>query len=442
MSSEDKKSIFIETLGCPKNQVDSDILAQSLVGSGWHIVDRAADANIVIVNTCGFIEDAKAESIESIWEYIRAKQCGQIDSVVVTGCLAERYPSVLEQEMPEIDLVFGNRNPKLIAEAILGGTAQKPRLSVPSNFLVDWYEHPLGTNGHYWAYLKVTEGCNNRCSYCAIPSIRGGLRSAPIESLIAQARFYIESGIKEIILVGQDTSAYGLDTGRSRFPELLRRVSEIEGDFWIRILYTHPRNMTDEAIAAIVETPKVLPYIDMPIQHISDRLLARMERHVNSEQIREIVRKLKSGKPDIVLRTSVIVGFPGETQEDFEQLSAYLDEGHFIHGGVFAYSPEDGTPAVSFKDELERDTIAERKMFIEMIFDRIRQETNSALQNRVLEVLVEKEGSRSGVMWGRTRYDAPEIDRTVRFRGSAKIGSFAQVMIIKGSGFHLLGVQK
>jgi len=443
MPSEKRKTVFIETLGCPKNRVDSEVLERALFMSGWRVVGKPHDAEAVVINTCGFIEDAKAESIETVWEFIRAKEAGLIETVVVTGCLAERYAQVLGDEMPELDVVLGNRDPRAIVRAMEASrnVNSQPLVSTPEAFLADWYEDALCVGNRPWAFVKVTEGCDNRCSYCAIPAIRGGLRSAPLESIVARCRQLVENGTRELVLVGQDTTAFGLDSGENRFPELLRSISAIDGDFWIRVMYSHPRNLTEKNISALAETPKVAPYLDLPIQHISDGILDRMGRHTDGNHIRRIVRDIEERISGIALRTSVIVGFPGETDADFDQLVEFLDEGHFIHGGVFAYSPEDGTPSALFQDSIDGETVAERKLFVEMIFDRIRHESNLVMEGRTVRVLVESEGSRPGLIWGRTEFDAPEIDRNLRFRGEVEVGSFADVMIIRGSGFHLLGVQ-
>ncbi|MCK5833978.1 MiaB/RimO family radical SAM methylthiotransferase, partial [bacterium] len=356
----------------------------------------------------------------------------------------ERYSEVLKNEMPQVDIVFGNRDQSKIIHALerARNSSSKPFVSTPRDYLTNWYENNIDNGSLPSAYLKVSEGCNNRCSYCAIPSIRGNLRSAPIDSLVSQAEFLINSGVKEITLIGQDTTAYGMDKDENKFPDLLRAISSIEADFWIRVLYSHPRHMIDANIEALATTPKVLPYLDMPIQHISGHILERMGRYVDGDDIRAIVAKLKDSIPGIALRTSVMVGFPGETESDFNELCEFLDEGHFIHGGVFAYSPEDGTPAVNFNDMIEQEVAVERKLFVDMIFDRLRQESNIELEGKTLKVLVEREGSRKEMFWGRTRFDAPEIDRIVRFRGKAEIGTFTDVHIIKGTGFNLLGVQK
>ena len=438
------KKVFIATLGCPKNDVDSEVLARFLSETGWIIVDALDDAEIAIVNTCGFIESAKKESIEAIWEMVTAKENGLIGKVVVTGCLAERYGDALVEEIPQLDAVLGNRDmseiPGFLAEAI--HTGNRVYRANPANFSCDWYERPTGHSHPAWAYLKISEGCDNACCYCAIPRIRGPLRSVPIESLLRQAQYIIDSGAREIVIIGQDTTAYGHDIGKKLFPELIKRLSDIEGDFWIRVLYAHPKNLDTDNIKALTETPKVVPYLELPIQHFSDPILERMGREVTSAEIREKVAILKELRPDIALRTSVIVGFPGETDDDFNRLADYIEEGYFCHGGVFEYSEEDGTIAASYSGKIPKETSETRKHLIEMIFDRVICETNRRMEELTMPVLIENAGIRPGLLWGRTQYDAPQIDRMVRVRGNASVGEIVDVNIIRGTEYHLLGVQE
>ncbi len=434
---------MIFTLGCPKNDVDSEILARNLLESGWTVVDSLEDANVVIVNTCAFIDHARAESMESIWDFIGEREKGNIDAVIATGCLAERYGASLASDMPELDGVIGNRDidkiPDLIEAALQTGRTYH---ASPQDFSENWYNRPTGHTHPAWAYLKISEGCDNRCSYCAIPGIRGGLRSVPLESLIKQARHVIERGARELVIIGQDTTAYGHDSGQNLFPEMLRKISEIDGDFWIRVLYVHPRNLTDENIGALVETPKVVPYIEIPIQHISDPILERMDRKVTSTEIRDRIAKLKEIRPEMALRTSVIVGFPGETDADFDELASYLESGHFLHGGVFSYSKEDGTQAARFDREVPARVTETRQQLLEIIFDNLRIENNKNMENKKLRVLVESGTDRHDLHWGRTEFDAPHIDRKVRFRGDAEVGDIVDVRIIRGTEMHLLGVKE
>lgn len=443
MLDKGSNKVYIHTLGCPKNDVDSEILTRALREKGWRTADCISDANIAIVNTCAFIEPARVESVEEIWKLIRQKEAGELDSIIITGCLAERYGPLLAEEMPEIDAIIGNRDidaiPELIENAL---SSESPYHAAPVQFSHNWYHTPADHSEGPWGYIKISEGCNNRCSYCSIPGIKGGLRSAPIESLVKQARHLIDKGAREIVLVGQDTTAYGHDRNQNALPELLRRISEIDGDFWIRLLYAHPANLIDENIEAITQTPKVVPYLEVPIQHISDPILDRMGRKIGGEEIKTRISKLREAKPDIALRTSLIVGFPGETDEDFEQLAEYMEEGHFIHGGVFSYSQEEGTSAADFGEKVDDRTVEMRTQLLEMIFDNIRLEAANAMLDKVVPVLIERSGTRPAMRWGRTIFDAPKIDRMVRVRGEAEVGEIVPVRIIKGTEIHFLGVQE
>jgi len=443
MAERKLNKVYIHTLGCPKNDVDSEVLARVLMERGWDIVDSQSKAEVAVINTCAFIDPARAESIEDIWAFVEEKTKGRLEAIIVTGCLAERYGTALAEEIPELDGVIGNRDieavPGLIDTAL---TTPQTFHTAPSEFSRNWYLSPTPQTEPNWGYLKISEGCNNRCSYCAIPDIRGSLRSIPIESLVQQARYMIEGGAHEIVVIGQDTTAYGHDMEQNLFPELLRNLSEIDGDFWIRILYAHPANLSQENIRAIAETPKVVPYLEIPIQHIADNILDRMRRRVTSAQIRERIDALREARPGIALRTSLITGFPGETDDDFEELAEYLEIGHFIHGGVFSYSREDGTPAAEFEDTVPKRTEEARRQLLEIIFENVRKQTNKALEDEKVRVLVERSGTRPNMLWGRTIYDAPRIDRMVRFNGDAAVGDFVDVRIIRGTDLHLLGVQE
>ncbi len=441
--------VYIATLGCPKNEVDSQVLARCLNETEWQVVNSIDEADVAIINTCGFIEPAKAESIEFIWKLLEIKEKGHISAVVVTGCLAERYSSLLAEEIPELDAIFGNRNvceiPNLLHEVLNkdeSSTDKPPFIAFPKDFQTNWYANPTKSSNSVWGYLKIAEGCDNCCNYCAVPGIRGGLRSVPIESLIKQAKYLIDSGAKEIVLIAQDTMAYGHDKGQKLLPELLRRISDIEGEFWLRVLYAHPRHIDTDDIIALTETPKVVPYLDIPIQHIAEPVLERMGRKVSGKEIREKISLIRELRPDIALRTSLIVGFPGESDEDFEELAEYLDDGDFIHGGVFSYSREDGTKAAGMDNEVAPRDVESRKLLIELIFNRLRAESNRGMEDQTVPVLVESGGTRANLRWGRTQYDAPEIDRMVRFYGNATVGTFVDVRIIRGTNYHLVGVQE
>lgn len=443
MANNKSYKVFVTTLGCPKNEVDSEIILRGLRERGWEITTRLSEASIALINTCAFIEPARAESIEEIYSLVNRKESGRLGSIIVTGCLAERYGALLADEIPEIDVIIGNRDVDAIPNLIIEGLQTAGTFyAAPKDFSNDWYNRPADHSEKGWGYVKISEGCNNRCSYCSIPEIKGGLRSASMESVVNQARHLVENGAREIVLVGQDTTAYGHDRNENLLPHLLRNISAIDGDFWIRILYAHPANLNDENIEAIIQTPKVVPYLEVPIQHIAEPILSRMGRKIDSKGIRERIARLRRERPEIALRTSLIVGFPGETDEDFEELAEYMEEGNFIHGGVFTYSREDGTPAADFPEVVDERSTETRKHLIEMIFDNIRLNAAKAMQDKVVDVLVERDGTRQNMLWGRTIYDAPKIDRTVRFRGTANVGDIVKVRIMKGTEFHFLGVQE
>lgn len=436
--------VFIDTLGCPKNSVDSNVLRRALSDEDFEVVDTMRDAEIWILNTCAFIADARAESVEAISEMISAKKKGKVEAIVVTGCFAEKSGETLIKEMPEIDVVIGNRDMEEIPHILRKALDEEKNTAcfTVEKYSENWYDKKIEPNHPAWSYLKISEGCNNRCSYCSVPSIRGNLRSAPLETVLKQACGFIERGVKELVIIAEDTTAYGLDKGENLLPELLLRLSEIDSDFWIRVLYAHPMRLSDELIPAITETPKVVPYLDIPIQHISETILSAMGRNITGREIRDRVRKIRDRKPNIALRTSVIVGFPGETDEDFEELLEFIEEGHFIHGGVFEYSKEEGTPAIQLENWIPKNVVEARKNLIELAFDEIRKKSNEQLIGKKVPVLIERETSRKDLQWGRSIYDAPEIDRAVRIRGNAGVGEIVDVQIIKGVEDNLIGVQE
>jgi len=438
------KDIYIFTLGCPKNEVDSQIMAKCLTDNGWTIRNSIEESQIIIINTCGFIEEAKGESLDIIWQALDHKEKGQIQHVIVTGCLAERYGALLAEEIPELDAIIGNRNirrmPEFLASAI--SSEKKPYIQLHKEFDSNWYEEPIASPNANWSYIKVAEGCNNRCSYCSIPGIRGDLRSIPMESIIKQANHTIENGAKEIIVVAQDTTAYGMENGQSKFADLIYRLTDIQGDFWIRVLYAHPKHLSDENIKALAQSPKVVPYLDLPIQHISDKMLSMMSRKVSSGQIRERIEKIKEKIPNVTLRTSVIVGFPGETDKDFDELAEYIGEGHFVRGGVFSYSQEEGTSAADLPEQVSTRIIQKRKQIMDYLFEDLRHKRNKSLEGNNLPALIENRGTRPELYWGRTIHDAPQIDCMVRIKGEARVGDIMDINIIRGSENHLLGIVK
>ena len=347
------------SLGCPKNQVDTEIMLHHLLSSGYEITPEETEADIVVINTCAFIESAKQEAIENILDIAWLKENAKLKAIVVTGCLAERYREEILTEMPEVDAVLGVGSIHNIVEAVEAVAARLADESLPKyTSFEDKNTVKLGgdrilTTPEYYAYLKIAEGCDNRCTYCAIPSIRGRFRSRPMEDLIAEAKELDALGVRELNIVAQDVTRYGQDLyGSYRLAELLRRITEETNIPWIRLLYCYPDKVTDELIAEIRDNKRILKYIDMPLQHISDPVLRAMNRHGDSAMIREVIAKMRREIPDLTLRTTFITGFPGEREEDFEALCAFVEEMRFEHLGVFPYSAEEGTPAAALPNQI------------------------------------------------------------------------------------------
>ena len=428
------------SLGCSKNQVDGERLLALLPGEEFAISSDPGQCQVVIVNTCGFIEDAKQESIDTILEFAALKKGGVLQCLVVTGCLAERYQEELAREIPEADVVLGIGKNSDIAAAIhkaLHGDrvvefAPKDALSLEGERVL--------ANAPYFAYVKVAEGCDNRCSYCAIPLIRGDFRSRPLESILEEVRTLATRGVKEINLVAQDTSRYGLDLyGEYKLPELIHMVCAVEGVHWVRILYCYPDRITGELIAAMASEPKVCRYLDIPVQHGSAKVLREMNRRGDRETILEVVRRIREGLPGAAIRTTMIAGFPGETEEDFAQLQALVAEARFDRLGCFAYSQEEDTPAGEREDQLPEDR---RRRRADLIMEQQAPIAFAAAQSQVgktLEVLVE--GKRGSGYYGRSYMDAPDIDTRVVFTSGERCrpGDFVFVRITAAEGYDLAG---
>ena len=421
------------SLGCAKNRVDGEMMMASLKNAGYQLCGDPARADVAIVNTCGFIEDAKKESIGEILELARLKREGRIRAIVVTGCMAERYRGEIRRELPEADAVAGigaNADiAELVARALQG---EKPEAFPPKSRLPLCGERVQSTPA-YTAYLKIAEGCDNRCSYCAIPMIRGRYRSRPMEDAVREARRLAENGAKELILVAQDTSRYGDDLyGRLALPELLDRLCEIEGLRWIRLLYCYPDYITDELLETVARREKVAKYIDLPLQHVSERVLKAMNRRGGRESISALIRRMREKIPGLTLRTTLITGFPGETERDFEELCEFVRDTRFERLGCFAYSQEEGTPAASLPGQIDEGTKRRR---MELIMEQqmsIMQETGEAQVGRTLPVLVEGFDQKERCWFGRSERDAPEIDGEVFFTAPGEkpeIGGFARVKI-------------
>jgi len=439
------------SLGCPKNQIDGEVMLSKLASAGMEIVEEDIKADVVIVNTCAFIESAKKESIESILDVAWLRENHSLKGIVVTGCLAQRYGDELFKELPEVDAAVGVGNLDNIVEAVTfayenGGKADVEKyksVSAPECQNLGGDRVVTTTDGS--VYIKISEGCDNHCTYCVIPSIRGKFRSRPIESIVNEAKELVSIGAKEIIVVSQDTTRYGIDLyGELALPKLLRELCKVDGLKWIRLLYCYPDGITDELIDTIATEEKIVNYLDMPIQHISDRILKLMNRKGDSSLIKEKIKLLHSKIPDLILRTTVIVGFPGEKSEDFAELSEFLKEARFERLGVFPYSEEEGTPAaklegkVSEKTKLKRfDTLMKNQMSIH-------GDHNKALVGKTLEVLCEGFDKPGEVYYGRSYGDAPEIDGKVYFTSSQKVktGEFVKIEINEAMDYDLIGENK
>ena len=419
------------TLGCPTNQVDSERIMSGLVSLGFEIVPDE-QAEIIVVNTCGFIEAAREESIETIMSVAELKEKGHLKSLVVAGCLAERYRTELEEEMNEADAVVGLADrasiPRLCLELLGRDDAVEPV-----------YSRVVSGPPHS-AYLKIAEGCDNRCSYCAIPMIRGPFASVPMETVIADAEELASLGIRELVLVAQDTTNYGADLNKTSLALLLEKLSDIEGVSWIRLLYANPAKFSDGLVEAMASLPKVLPYVDIPIQHISTSMLKRMGRPADASVIRSLVERLRSRIEGIALRTTVMVGFPGETEKDFAELMDFLDETRFERLGVFGYSPEEGTRAYAFDDTVTDKVVRWRLAAVMDLQSHIASAVNKSLVGRAFEMIVDDPDGAEGMVVGRTFLDAPEIDGNVMAAGSVQPDTpFVTVRIDDASPYDLYG---
>ncbi|MEN9949862.1 MAG: hypothetical protein RLY85_614 [Bacteroidota bacterium] len=425
-----KDKINIITLGCSKNMVDSEVMSGQLLANAMDVVheNKKLDHNIVIVNTCGFIDKAKEESVNTILDQVELKRKGKLDKVFVTGCLSERYKQNLEVEIPEVDAFFGTMElPGLLAVLQADYKAE----------LVG--ERLLSTPSHY-AYLKISEGCNRTCSFCAIPLMRGGHRSKPMEELVAEATKLVRSGVKEIMLIAQELTYYGLDLYKTRMlPELLRQLAKIDGLEWIRLHYAYPSKFPLEIIDVMKEEPKVCNYLDIPLQHASDSMLQAMKRQITRQEMKDLIQEIRSRIPGICLRTTLIAGFPGETREDVEELKDFLAEIKFDRVGVFTYSHEEDTSAYQLEDTLSPEEKEERAQEIIAFQQDISLEKNQEKLGQVLKVIVDKK--EAGRYIGRTEFDSVEVDNEVIIQTDQKLkaGDFVMVRITKAYDYDLEG---
>ena len=430
------------SLGCSKNLVDTEVMLKNLHDAGFEITPNEEEAEIVVVNTCGFIESAKRESIDNILDIAWLKENGKCKHIIATGCLVERYRDDVMKEMPELDAILGVGSLSDIAEAcnaVMRGEKY-------SSFR-DKNTSPLGgdrilTTADHTAYLKIAEGCDNLCTYCAIPLIRGKLRSRPIEDIVKEAKDLEALGVKELNLIAQDTSRYGLDLyGEYSLARLVRELSEKTDIPWIRLLYCYPDKITDELIDELANNPRLVKYMDIPIQHISDPVLKRMNRHGGSELIKSTVKKLRERVPGIVLRTTAMVGFPGETEEDFEALCEFVKEARFDRFGAFTYSPEEGTVAYGFDGAVDEQIKQDRYDILMQTQLTVAEEQSAAKVGKTVTVLCDGYDTVAEIHYGRSYADAPDVDGRVYFRSKKRIpaGQFVEVKISEAIDYDLVG---
>ena len=427
-------TVGMVSLGCAKNQVDGEVLMASLKNAGFLTVDDAALADIAIVNTCGFIESAKRESIEEILELAALKKEGKIKKLVITGCLSERYQKEMHAELPEADAVLGIGANGDIAPLLTKMMEENTYVeSFPDKARMPLCGDRELTTPSYFAYVKIAEGCDNRCSYCAIPLIRGGYRSRTMESIEEECKSLVANGAKELVLIAQDTSRYGIDLyGEYSLAKLMARLCRIDGLRWLRVLYCYPDSITDELLDTMAQEEKIVPYIDLPLQHASGPILKAMNRRGDRQSLTALMNKIRERVPGVVLRTTLITGFPGETEEDFTELAEFVKDVKFQRLGCFAYSQEEGTPAAELPGQLDEEVKAHRA---ELIMDRqmeIMERQGMELIGKTLEVLVEGYDRYAECWFGRSWRDAPDVDGKIFFTTGGKrprLGSFVQVMV-------------
>ena len=436
------KIMFI-SLGCDKNLVDSEKMLGMLADKGFEFTDDESEAEVAVVNTCTFIHDAKEESINTLIEMGQYKTEGKLKALIATGCLAQRYHEEIREEIPEVDAILGTTAIEHIVEAVeevLKG--HKAEHLEDLQYLAATGGRRVVTTGGHFAYLKIAEGCDKFCTYCIIPKVRGRFRSVPMEDLLSEARELAAQGVKELILVAQETTLYGKDLyGKKCLAELLHKLCEIEGLYWIRILYCYPEEIDDELIAAIRDEEKIVPYLDLPIQHASDSILKRMGRRTSNEDLRRIIGKLRAEIPDISLRTSLITGFPGETEEDHEELYRFVNEMEFDRLGVFTYSQEENTPAAVMPNQVDEEVKEARRDEIMELQQAIAFEKAEDMVGQVLWCMIEGKVADEDVYVGRTYKDAPNVDGYIFIQTSATLmtGDFVKVQVTDSNEYDLIG---
>ena len=434
--------ISMVSLGCPKNQVDAEMMLASLKNGGYEIAAQEAEADAIIINTCGFIEDAKKEAIENILEASRYKKTGKCRALIVTGCLAERYRDDVTEEIPEVDVCVGIGSNGNICDIVKNAIEGKRQNCYGEKYALDLNADRVLGGYPFSTYLKIGDGCDNCCTYCAIPKIRGRMRSRRIEDCAAEAKKLAERGVKELIVVAQDTTAYGEDIyGKAMLPELLRELCKIEGLHWIRTLYTYPDRITDELLDTVASEEKLVKYFDIPIQHVNGDILKRMNRKGDYDSLSSLIDKIRAKIPDVTIRTTLITGFPGETDEQFSELARFVKEKRFERLGCFTYSAEEGTAAAEFKDQTDEQTKVDRMENIMELQLTVAAEKNEEKIGSVTEVLVEGWDDYIKCYFGRTPADAPDVDGKIFFMADRQLalGDFVKVQINDCIDYDLLG---
>ncbi len=437
-------NILLISLGCDKNLVDSERMLGMLQERGYSFTDDEDLADVVVVNTCCFIGDAKEESINTLLEYAKRKDAGQLQALLATGCLAQRYKEEIQQEIPQVDGILGTNAVEEIVEVleeVLSGKTHCNRYRDIDGAPISNTKRIVTTGGHY-AYLKIAEGCDKHCTYCIIPKVRGRYRSVPMEELLKEAKTLAESGVKELILVAQETTLYGMDLyGEKCLHKLLRELAKIDGIYWIRILYCYPEEITEELIEVIATEPKICHYLDVPIQSASDQILKRMGRKTSESQLRDMIARLRDRIPDICIRTTLISGFPGEREEDYIQTYNFVDELEFDRLGVFPYSQEEDTPAASMPDQIPDQVKQKRRDELMELQQEIAFEKAEAMVGRVLTVMIEGKVADEDTYVARTYKDAPNVDGYLFVTTNASLitGDFVTVLVTDANEYDLIG---
>ena len=444
MSEKPKEKVSLVSLGCPKNLVDAEVMLGYLSRDAYEVTTDETQADIIVVNTCSFIKEAKQESIDTILDLADRKHDARCRLLIVTGCLPQRYQEELAKELPEVDIFIGTGDYPRIAEIIAekNNTSEQLCYTGDPNFVYNDELPRLQSSPHYTAYLKIAEGCSNNCAYCVIPALRGAMRSRPLASLLIEAQQLVAGGVKELNLIAQDITAYGKDLSDSSSLEgLIAELAKMEGLKWIRLLYAYPDGVTDSLIALIKNEPKICKYLDLPIQHISGPILKRMKRRSGEEQIRELIAKLRREIPDIAIRTSLIVGFPGETVDDFATLMQFVEQTQFDRLGVFCYSREENTPAASMQDQISERVKRERYRKLMRTQARLSFRRNRALIGATEQVIVEGFSEETELLLkGRSSRQAPDVDGLVYITaGNANVGDIVRLKITDSSDYDLIG---